>query len=120
MRVGDQVLLWAWFWMNQGMTISLLQNRELLSWSIKISLNKLNLLKSILWILPWGQDFTSLPVYREINPAVHAVVRNTPRKSLNPNGDDMALNFACPPELLELYSLGIGSQRRRELADLSL
>jgi hypothetical protein len=82
MRVGDQDPLWAWFWMNQGMTMPFLQNRELLSWSIKISLNVLNPLKSISWIPPWGPDFTSLPVYKEINPAVPAAAKETPHKPL--------------------------------------
>jgi hypothetical protein len=52
-----------------------LLNRGSLSWSIKISLNGLNPLKSILWIPPWGPDFTSLPVYRKISPAAPAAVR---------------------------------------------
>jgi hypothetical protein len=68
--------------MNQGMTIPFLQNRELLSWSIKISLNVLNPLKSISWIPPWGPDFTSLPAYRKINPAVPAAAKETPYKPL--------------------------------------
>jgi hypothetical protein len=68
--------------MNQGMTIPFLQNRELILWSIKISLNVLDPLKSISWIPPWGPDFTSLPVCREINPAVPAAVKGTPHKPL--------------------------------------
>jgi hypothetical protein len=82
MRVGDQVPLWAWFWMNQGMTISFLQSRELLSWSIKISSNKLNPLKSISWIPQWGPDSRFLPVCRKINPAVLAAAKETPHQSL--------------------------------------
>jgi len=82
MRVGDQVPLWAWFWMNQGMTISFLQNKELILWSIKISLNKLNPLKLISWIPPWGPDFRSLPVCREINPAVPAAAKEALHQSL--------------------------------------
>jgi hypothetical protein len=82
MRMGDRDLLWAWFWMNQEMTMPFLQNRELLSWSTKISLNVLNQLKSISWIPPWGRDFTSLPVYMEINPAVPAAAKETPYRPL--------------------------------------
>jgi hypothetical protein len=82
MRVGDRDPLWTWFWMNQGMTIPFLQNGELLSWSIKISLNVLNPLKSISWIPPWGPDFTSLPVCREINPVVLAAAKGTPHRPL--------------------------------------
>jgi hypothetical protein len=66
--------------MNQGMTIPFLQNRELLSWSTKISLSVLNPLKSISWIPPWGPDSTSLPVCREINPVVLAAAKGTPRR----------------------------------------
>jgi hypothetical protein len=64
--------------MNQGMTISFLQKRELLSWSTKISLNILNPLRSISWIHPWGPDFRSLQVCKEINPAVPAAAKKTP------------------------------------------
>jgi hypothetical protein len=67
--------------MNQGMTISFLQSRELLSWSIKISSNKLNPLKSISWIPPWGPDSRFLPVCSEINPAVPAAAKETYVKS---------------------------------------
>jgi hypothetical protein len=64
--------------MNQGMTISFLQSRELLSWSIKISLNILSPLKLISWIPPWGPDFRSLPACREINPAVPVAAKENP------------------------------------------
>ncbi len=82
MRMGDRDPLWAWFWMNQGMTIQFSQNKESFLWSIKIFWNVLNPLKSISWIPPWGPDFTSLQVCREINPAVPAVVKETPYKPL--------------------------------------
>ena len=82
MREGDQGPLWAWFWMNQGMTILFLQNRELLSWWIKISLNKLNPWKSISWIPPWVQDFTSLPVCNEISRVVPVAAKETLHRSL--------------------------------------
>jgi hypothetical protein len=99
MREGDRDPLWAWFWMNQGMTIPFLQNRELLSWSIMISLNVLNPLKSILWIPPWGLDFTSLPIYKEINPAVPAAAKETPYKHLR-----MTRRVGVPkPLVLELW-----------------